>query len=74
MNITPEIEETIDSLIERWIPEGKDRYFHIEPRPYMKDMIMTLLTKNTIPPKLGYVSAIIKNWRHFLEKRFGTLN
>jgi hypothetical protein len=42
MNITPEIESTIDELIERWVPAGKDKYFHIEPRSYMKEMIMKL--------------------------------
>ena len=74
MNITPEIEETIDNLIIRWIPPGKDKFLHVEPRSYMKDMIIHLLVNNTIPPKLNYVMAIIKNWREFLNKRFGALN
>jgi hypothetical protein len=74
MTITPEIEETIDSLIERWIPEGKDKFLHVEPRSYMKEMIVHLLETNKIPPKLAIVNSIIKNWRSFLHKRFGTLN
>lgn len=74
MTITPEIEETIDSLIERWIPEGKDKLLHVEPRSYMKEMIVSLLETNKIPPKLAFVASIIKNWRSFLHKRFGTLN
>lgn len=74
MTITPEIEETIDALIQRWIPEGRDSYLHIEPRPYMKEMIVKLLLNSTIPPKLNYVTAIVRNWRVFLMKRFGTLN
>jgi len=74
MIITPEIEETIDSLVERWIPEGKDKFLHVEPRLYMKEMIVRLLETNKIPPKLVVVNSLIKNWRSFLHKRFGTLN
>ena len=74
MNITPEIESTIDELVERWVPSGTDKYFHIEPRSYMKEMIMKLLINNTIPPKLSYITAILKNWKPFLAKRFGALN
>jgi hypothetical protein len=74
MIITPEIEETIDSLVERWIPEGKDKFLHVEPRSYMKEMIINLLETNKIPPKLVLVNSLLKNWRPFLYKRFGTLN
>lgn len=74
MTITPEIEETIDSLVERWIPGGQDKFLHIEPRLYMKEMIVYLLETNKIPPKLAIVNSLIKNWRPFLHKRFGALN
>ena len=74
MVVTPEIKETIDTLIERWVPSGQDKFLHIEPRLYMKEIIIRLLETNTIPPTLNYVTAIVKNWRSFLYKRFGTLN
>jgi hypothetical protein len=74
MNITPEIEETIDSLIDRWIPEGQDRYLHINPRTHMKGIIIQLLEKNAIPPKMIFVNSLIRNWRIYLHKRFGDLN
>jgi hypothetical protein len=74
MNITPEIEETIDSLIDRWIPDGQDRYLHINPRIYMKDIVIQLLEKNAIPPKMILVNSLIRNWRVYLHKRFGDLN
>lgn len=74
MVVTPEIEETIDTLIERWVPSGQDKFLHIKPRLYMKEMIIHLLETNTIPPTLNYVTAIVKNWRVFLYKRFGALN
>jgi len=74
MNITPEIEETIDNLIDRWIPDGQDRYLHINPRIHMKDIIIQLLEKNAIPPKMIFVNSLIKNWRVYLHKRFGDLN
>jgi len=74
MTITPEIEETIDSLVERWIPEGKDKFLHVEPRSYMKEMVVYLLKTNKIPPKLVIINSLIKNWRPFLHKRLGTLN
>jgi len=74
MTITPEIEEAIYQMIDRWVPDNQDRFLHINPNNYMKEIIIKLIENNTIPPKLFTVQAIIKNWRFFLYKRFGALN
>ena len=74
MTVTPEIEEAIYQMVDRWVPDGRDRHLHITPNPYMKEVIIKLIENNTIPPKLFTVQAVIKNWRFFLYKRFGTLN
>lgn len=74
MTITPEIEEAIYQMVDRWVPDTQDHFLHINPNVYMKEIIVKLIENNTIPPKLFTVQAIIKNWRFFLYKRFGTLN
>jgi len=74
MTITPEIEEAIYQMIDRWVPDSQDRFLHINPNNYMKEIIIKLIENNTIPPKLFTVQAVIKNWRFFLYKRFGALN
>jgi len=74
MIVTPEIEEAIYQMVDRWVPNNKDRFLHVNPNTYMKDVVVRLIENNTIPPKLFTVQAIIKNWRFFLHKRFGSLN
>lgn len=74
MTITPEIEEAIYQMVDRWVPDNQDRFLHINPNNYMKEIVIKLIENNTIPPKLFAVQAVIKNWRFFLYKRFGTLN
>lgn len=74
MIVTPEIEEAIYQMVDRWVPNEMDRYLHINPNSYMKEVVIRLIENNTLPPKLFAVQAVIKNWRFFLYKRFGTLN
>ena len=74
MTITPEIEEAIYQMVDRWVPDNQDRFLHINPNNYMKEIVIKLIENNTIPPKLFAVQSVIKNWRFFLYKRFGTLN
>lgn len=74
MIVTPEIEEAIYQMVDRWVPDSQDKLLHINPNPYMKEVIIKLIENNTIPPKLFTVQAVIKNWRFFLYKRLGTLN
>jgi hypothetical protein len=74
MTITPEIEEAIYKMVDRWVPDAQDRFLHINPNTYMKEIVIKLIENNTISPELFAVQAIIKNWGFFLYKRFGTLN
>jgi len=74
MTVTPEIEEAIHQMVDRWVPDSQDRFLHINPNTYMKETVIKLIENNTIPPKLFTVQAVIKNWRFFLYKRFGALN
>lgn len=61
-------------MVDRWVPNSQDKFLHINPNEYMKEIVVKLIESNTIPPKLLTVQAIIKNWRFFLYKRFGNLN
>ena len=74
MTITPEIEEVIYQMVDRWVPDTQDKFLHVNPNSYMKEVVVKLIENNTLPPKLFTVQAVIKNWRFFLYKRFGTLN
>jgi len=74
MIVTPEIEEVIYQLVDRWVPDSQDCFLHINPNPYMKEVVVKLLENNTMPLELITIQAVIKNWRFFLYKRFGTLN
>ena len=74
MTVTPEIEEAIYQMVDRWVPNNQDRFLHVNPNLYMKEVVIKLIENNTIPPKLFTVQAVIKNWRFFLYKRFGALN
>ena len=61
--------ETIEGLAERYIPDSKHRWLHVNSRETWNDMMVVLIETSSIKPKLSIITKCAINWEDILYKR-----
>ena len=61
-------------MIEHYIPEGEDKFTHINMRAFMFDLITTLIEEKRIPPKLAVIKYLCLNYKQMIYSKLSVLN
>jgi hypothetical protein len=68
------IYEVLDTLAERYIPEGKHKMLHVNSRKAWVDLMTELLESGTIKKKLSILTKCATSWELLLTQKFNILN
>ena len=74
MIINYETRETINNLVNEYVPEGIHDEFHIDCREQVAEIIEALLEKDVIDNDDTTIEAVCLCWKEFLYKKFSLLN
>lgn len=66
--------DALDNLAERHIPEGTHRYLHVNSREFWKDLIVELLEKGAMKPRLQILTKCAIHWEILLVQKLSILN
>lgn len=68
------IEELLDSLAERYIPEGTHKYLYVNSREVWKEIMIALIESKSIKMKLSLLTRCAVAWEAFLVQRLSIQN
>lgn len=68
------IYDAIDTLADKYIPDGNHTMLHINSRDMWKRLMKELLEKDSIPRKLSFLTKCAINWEALLSQRQSLLN
>jgi hypothetical protein len=66
--------EVLDSLAERFIPEGIHRILHVDSREMWRDIMITLIESGAIQMKLSILTKCAVSWEAILVQRLSIQN
>lgn len=68
------IYDVLDSLAERYIPEGKHKLLHVNSRETWKNLMLNLLESGVIGKKLSILTKCAVGWELLLTQRISIQN
>ena len=68
------IEEILDSLAEKYIPEGMHNLLHVDSREAWKDLMILLIETKSIRAKLSIFTKCAISWEALLVQRLSVQN
>jgi len=68
------IEELLDSLAERYIPEGRHKTLYVNSREVWKELMINLIESESISPKLSLISKCAISWESLLIQKISIQN
>ena len=72
--IKPSIEDTLEALARKYIPEGIHEYLHINSRDSWVETMMYLVEAGTIECKPSVLIKCANNWEIILTRKISILN
>ena len=66
--------EALDLLAEKFIPEGRHKYLHVNSRELWIDLMVTLLEHGAIEQKLSIITKCAVNWEVILTEKLSMQN
>jgi hypothetical protein len=66
--------EILDTLAERYIPEGIHRVLHVDSREMWIDLMITLIESKTISMKVPIIAKCAASWEALLEQKLSIQN
>jgi hypothetical protein len=66
--------ETLDRLAERFIPEGRHKFLHVNSRELWIDLMVSLIENEAIDKKLSIITKCAVNWEYLLVQKLSTQN
>ena len=66
--------ETLDHLAEKFIPEGRHKYLHVNSRELWIDLMVALLENDAIEKKLSIITKCAVNWELILIQKLSMQN
>ena len=66
--------EALDLLAEKFIPEGRHKYLHVNSRELWIDLMVTLLEHGAIEKKLSIITKCAVNWELILIEKLSMQN
>ena len=74
MIINPTKYELLNSLAERFIPEGVHKYLHVDSRELWVDIMTGLIEKGFVKLKMPVLAKCAINWEFMLVTKLSILN
>jgi len=66
--------EILDTLAERYIPEGIHRVLHVDSREMWIDLMITLIESKVIPMKVSIIAKCASSWEALLAQKLSIQN
>ena len=66
--------EILDTLAERYIPEGIHKVLHVDSREMWIDLMIALIESNTIPMKVSIIAKCASSWEVLLAQKLSIQN
>jgi len=66
--------EVLDTLAERYIPEGIHRVLHVDSREMWIDLMITLIESKVIPMKVSIIAKCASSWEVLLAQKLSIQN
>jgi hypothetical protein len=66
--------EILDTLAERYIPEGIHRVLHVDSREMWIDLMITLIESKVIPMKVSIIAKCASSWEVLLAQKLSIQN
>lgn len=66
--------EVLDSLAERFIPEGIHELLHVDSREMWRDIMITLIESGLIDKKLSIITKCAISWEAILVQKISIQN
>ena len=68
------LHETLEELAERYIPEGRHKFLHVDSRKAWKDLMLVMLKAGIIRRKLSLITKCAVNWETLLVQKISIQN
>lgn len=68
------LHEVLESLAERYIPEGRHKLLHVNSREVWIDLMSDLLETKMISRKLSLITKCAVNWEALLTQKISIQN
>jgi hypothetical protein len=66
--------EVLDTLAERYIPEGIHRVLHVDSREMWIDLMVVLIESKVIPMKVSIIAKCASSWEVLLAQKLSIQN
>jgi len=66
--------EILDTLAERYIPEGIHRVLHVDSREMWIDLMITLIESKVVPMKVSIIAKCASSWEVLLAQKLSIQN
>jgi len=66
--------EILDTLAEKYIPEGIHRVLHVDSREMWVDLMVALIENSIIPMKVSTIAKCATSWEALLEQKLSIQN
>ena len=66
--------DALDIVAEKYIPEGKHKYLHVDSREAWVEVVVYLLDNKLVNQDMTSIKALAINWETLLVKRYSALN
>ena len=66
--------EVLDTLAERFIPEGIHRTLHVDSREMWRDIMISLLKSKVIERKMSIITKCAMSWESLLIQKISIQN
>jgi hypothetical protein len=68
------LHETLEELAERYIPEGRHKFLHVDSRKAWKELMLVMLKTGIIRRKLSLITKCAVNWETLLVQKLSIQN
>jgi hypothetical protein len=66
--------EILDTLAEKYIPEGIHKVLHVDSREMWIDLMIALIESSIIPMKVSTIAKCATSWEALLEQKLSIQN
>jgi hypothetical protein len=66
--------KVLDTLAERYIPEGIHRVLHVDSREMWIDLMIVLIESKVIPMKVSIIAKCASSWEVLLAQKLSIQN
>lgn len=68
------LQETLNKLADKYIPEGQHRVLHVNAQEYWKKLMLELIETESIKPRLSILTKCAIYWEALLAQKISIQN